>query len=551
MSTGGYPGGDAVSTDSVEGVARSAGTVAGATLASRILGLVRDVVLANLFAAGRTDAFFVAFMIPNLFRRLVAEGSLTVSLVPVFTGELQRSRPAAAHLFNATWTLGAGVGLGIVIAGVLLADPLVSLFAPGFALEPGKQELTAELLRLCFPYILLLMLVATAMGALNAMGHFLTPAIAPVLLNLCLIAGAVFGGAWLDQPILALGAAVVAAGILQVLLQVPPLVRRQIRLRPVFAPRDPALRRLLLLMAPAVLGASVYQLNVLVSRFLASFFGDGAVSYLYYAGRLIEFPLGVFVFAVGTASLPSLSRLVASGDRSALREAFTATLGLALALVIPSTVGLILLREPIFAVLFGWNLDVFGSAAIETCALALFMYALGLIPVAISRIAVGLCIAHQNTRTPARAAAVGLFTNVVASIALIGPLPAGSLPPPLIEAQHAVVIADLGFVGLALATSIASLANAVYVLVAVRRRYGRLLAVGLLDRVARVAAAAGVLAAALAGMDILWPVPGSASAQGAAVLSSHVAVGALCYVASLKLLRSPELASLLATLRRG
>jgi putative peptidoglycan lipid II flippase len=549
MSTGGYPEGDSVSTDSVESFARSAGTVAGATLASRILGLARDVVLANLFTAGRTDAFFVAFMIPNLFRRLVAEGSLTVSLVPVFTGELRRSRPAAAHLFNATWTLGAGAGLAIVIGGMLLADPLVRIFAPGFALDPGKQELTAQLLRLCFPYILLLMLVATAMGALNAMGHFFAPAIAPVLLNLSLITGAVLGAVWLDPPILALGVAVVVAGILQVLLQLPPLVRREIRPRPVFAPRDPALRRLLLLMAPAVLGASIYQLNVLVSGFLASFFGDGAVSYLYYAGRLIEFPLGVFVFAVGTASLPSLSRLVAGGDRNALREAFSGALGLALVLVVPSSVGLILLSEPIFAVLFGWNPAVFGPAAVEICAQALVLYALGLIPVGVSRIAVGLCVAHHNTRTPARAAVVGLLTNVVASLALIGPLPSGSLPGPLIEAQRALVVADLGFVGLALATSIASLANAVYMLAAARRRYGRL-ASGLGGRIAPLTAGAASLAGALVALDLVWPVPRSASVSGAAALFAHVALGAGVYLACLKLLRSPDLASLLATLRR-
>jgi putative peptidoglycan lipid II flippase len=549
MSSGGYPAGDSVSTDSVESFARSAGTVAGATLVSRVLGLARDVVLANLFAAGRTDAFFVAFMIPNLFRRLVAEGSLTVSLVPVFTGELRRSRPAAAHLFNATWTLGAGLGLAIVIGGILLADPLVRIFAPGFALDPGKQELTAQLLRLCFPYILLLILVATAMGALNAMGHFFAPAIAPVLLNLSLIAGAVLGAAWLDPPILALGVAVVVAGILQVLLQLPPLVQREIRPRPVIALRDPALRRLLLLMAPAVLGASIYQLNVLVSRFLASFFGDGAVSYLYYAGRLIEFPLGVFVFAVGTASLPSLSRLVASEDRGGLREAFSGALGLALVLVVPSSVGLILLSEPIFAVLFGWNPDVFGPAAVEICARALVLYALGLVPVGIARIAVGLCIAHQNTRTPARAAVVGLVTNVVASLALIGPLPSGSLPGPLIEAQRALVVADLGFVGLALATSIASLANAVYMLAAARRHYGRL-ASGLGGRIPPLTAAAGALAAVLFAQDLVWPVPRSASVSGAAVLFAHVALGAGVYLACLKLLRSPDLASLLATLRR-
>jgi putative peptidoglycan lipid II flippase len=551
MNSGGYPGPDAVSTESLGGVARSARTVGAATLASRVLGLLRDVVLASLFAPGLTDAFFIAFMIPNLFRRLVAEGSLTVSLVPIFTGELRRSREAAARLFDATWTSGAVAGVVIVVLGIAFADPLVRVFAPGFELEPGKHELTVQLLQLCFPYILLLILVATAMGALNAMGHFLTPAIAPVLLNLCLIAGASVGPLLVDPPILALGGAVVIAGLLQVALQVPPLTRRGLRPRLRLAPNDPVLRRLGALMAPAVLGASVFQLNVLVSRFLASFYGDGAVSYLYYAGRLIEFPLGVFVFAIGTASLPSFARLIAASDRDGLREAFTGSLGLALALVVPSTVGLVVLAEPIFSSLFGWRPSVFGSEAVRFCALALRFYALGLIAIAVSRIAVGLCIAHEDTRTPARAAVVGLLTNVVASVALIGPLPAGSLPESLLAVQHALVLADLGFVGLAAATSVASLANAVYLLAVVRRRYGRLLAPGLATRSLLLALACGAMGIALVGLGYVWPVPPAASALAVATLLAHVALGAAVYLAVLWGVRSPELASLRALLARG
>ena len=547
---GRYPDGSPLSTEGPSGVARAAGIVGGATLASRVLGLVRDVTLANTFLVAATDTFFIAFMIPNLFRRLVGEGALTVSFVPIFTGWLRRSREEARRVFNATWTLGAGVGLLITVVGILLADPLVKLFAPGFALEPGKLELCVTLLRLCFPYILFLTLVAVAMGALNAVGHFLAPAAAPVLLNLCLIAGALAASAVFDPPILALGVAVLLAGVLQCALQVPVLRAHDLAPRPVFAPGHPAIRRLGVVMAPAVLGASVFQLNILVSRFLSSFEGDGAVSYLYYAGRLIEFPLGVFVVAIGTASLPTFSRLVKSEDHAGLRGAFSGALGMALALALPSTVGLVLLRESIFATLFAWNHDVFGDAAIAGCAGALLYYALGLVPITISRIYVNLCMSHENTRTPARAAVVSLGVNILASLALIGPLPQGPLPDAFVALQRAWGVADMGFAGLALATSIAALANAIYLAVASHRLYGGQLGSGQLGRWLRLAAAAVVLAGALWGLDQLAPVPRAASGKGLALLALHVAVGAGVYLAALLALRSPDATALLSLFRR-
>jgi putative peptidoglycan lipid II flippase len=545
-----YPEDGSLSTGGLSGVARSAGVVGGATLASRVLGLVRDVILANTFAAAATDTFFIAFMIPNLFRRLVGEGSLTVSFVPIFTGWLQRSREEARRVFNAAWTLGAGVGLLITIGGILLAGPLVHLFAPGFSLEPGKHELCVTLLRLCFPYILFLILVAVAMGALNAVGHFLAPAIAPVLLNLCLIAAALAASPFFATPILSLGVAVVLAGILQCAIQVPPLRARGLTPQPVIAPGHPAMRRLGVLMAPAVLGASVFQLNVLVSRLLSSFEGDGAVSYLYYAGRLIEFPLGVFVVAIGTASLPTFSRLAKTQDRPGLSQAFSGALGLALALALPSTLGLLLLREPIFATLFSWNREVFGEAAVVGCAEALFFYALGLVPITVSRIYVNLCFAHENTRTPARAAVVSLIVNVLASLALIGPLPWGPLPARFVALQHAWTVADMGFAGLALAASIASLANAIYLVVATHRLYGGLLGRGALGRWLRLGVAGVALAGAVWGLQQILPIPRRASSLGLALLALHVAVGAGVYLASLYGLRSPELAALRATFRR-
>ncbi len=533
-----------MSTEGVEGVARSAGVVGGATLASRVLGLARDVVLANTFLPGATDAFFVAFMIPNLFRRLVAEGSLTVSFVPVFTDWLRGSRDEARRVFEATWTLAALVGLVIVGLGMLFADPLVSLFAPGFALEPGKHELCVRLLRLCFPYILLLIVVAVAMGALNALGHFLMPALAPVLLNLSLIGGAVVGWALFEPPILALGGAVVVAGVLQVVLQVPPLRARGFRLKLRLAPGHPAVRRLVGLMGPAMLGASVFQLNMLVSRFLSSFLGDGAVSYLYYADRLLEFPLGVFVFALGTASLPAFSRLVKGGDHEGLRAAFSGTLGLALALSLPSTVGLILLREEIFRVLFGWNPEIFGDAAMRGCAYALLLYALGLVPITVSRICVGLCFAHENARSPARGAVVAFLVHLVAALALIGPLPEGQLPAALLDFQHGLVLADLGYAGLAAAASIAAVANALYLLAVVQRRYGPLLGREEAMGVLRLVVGCVALGVAVEVSRRTMPSATGATLQGAALLALHVGVGVTAYTGVLALLRSPELRAL-------
>ena len=286
-------------------------------------------------------------------------------------------------------------------------------------------------------------------------------------------------------------------------------------------------------MLPAVLGASVFQLNLLLSRFLASFLGDGAVSYLYYASRLVEFPLGVFVFALGAASLPSFSRLVSGRDPEGLRSTFGSTLGMNLALCIPSTVGLMFLCEPIFAVLFSWNPSVFGPEAVDASSRALWFYALGLVPIAVTRTYVNMCIAHQDTATPARGAVVSLVTNAAASLALIGPLPAGRLPEWLVSLQHAGVMADLGFVGLALASTLGALANAVYVMAIAGWRYGALLDARRLAGWWRLIAASGVLALALLALRAWAPVPLEASLAGLALLALHVVAAAGLYLAVL------------------
>jgi putative peptidoglycan lipid II flippase len=531
-------------------VARSAAVVGAATLASRVLGLVRDIVLANVFPARATDAFFIAFTIPNLARRLIGEGTLTVAFVPIFVGWLERSRAEARRAFSATFGVGVVVGLAVTVVGIGLAEPLVRVFAPGFAVEPDKFDLSVRLLRLCFPYIFFLTLVAIAMGALNALGHFFAPAIAPVLLNVALIAGAFAGLAWFATPIEALGWAVIAAGVLQLLLQFPWLRRFGVMPTLGFQPGHPAVRRLATVMAPAVIGASVYQFNLLVVRLLSSFEGDGAVSYLYYADRLLEFPLGVFVFALGTASLPSFSRLVKREDRAGLRRAFVDTLAVATALALASTAGLVLLREPLFSGLFAWQARLFDAEAIAGCARALLFYALGLPAITVARICAQLCLAHENTGAPARAAVVSLCVNVASALALAGPLPLEGLPDALVRAQHAVAFFDMGYAGLALATSIAAYANAAYLFGACTRRYGPLFEAPDALRFAKLGAATVAESGALWLALLAIPVPEPGRFLGLAALLVYVGGGALAFGGALAALRSPEFPVLARLVRR-
>jgi len=538
-----------VSTDAVQRLSRSAGVVSVATMASRVLGLLRDSLIAYAFPVAASDAFFVAFTIPNLFRRLVGEGSLTLAFVPIFSGALQRSEDEARRVFHATWTLALLAGLAICLVGMLFADPLVVAFAPGYSADPVKRALTGELLRLCFPYIVSLTLVAVAMGALNVMNHFFRPAIAPVFLNLCQIF-AVFAGLWFfETPIVALAWGVVIAGVLQVLAQLGPLRERGFAPKILWAPRDPAIQRLLVMLLPSVVGASAYQLNTITTRAIASFFGDGPVSYMYYATRLLELPLGVFVFGLATSSLPMFARQVAGQDRAGLDRSFASTIGLVLALTLPCTAGLVLLRDPIVSVLFGWNPQTFGAEAVRGCGLALLYYAVGLVPIGLARIWVNLCIAHHDTRTGAQAAVVSLAVNVAAALTCVGPLPAGVLPDWVLEWQHRLVIADFGYLGVALATSLAAGANAAYVIALSRIRHGAHVHTHDFVSYARLLAATGLMCAVLlAGARL---VPSQASVPAALRLTVLISAASGIYLGGLWLFGAPEFSLVRGVLRRA
>jgi len=547
---GKYPGAAAVSTEAAVGVSRSAGVVAGATMASRVLGLLRDSAIAYALPVAASDAFFVAFTIPNLLRRLVGEGALTVAFVPVFSQALARSHDEARTVLRATWTLAFLVTSVICVLGMIWADPLVIAFAPGYLSDPAKLELTTTLLRLCFPYVVSLSLVAVAMGALNALGHFFRPAIAPVWLNVCQIAAVGIGVAFFTTPVLALGFGVIVAGVLQVWLQLRPLRERGFAPKLLWAPGNPSIRRLGWILLPSLLGASAYQLNTITTRAIASFFGDGPVSYLYYATRLLELPLGVFIFALSMASLPSLARSVAAGDRPALHRSFAEILGLSLALALPCTAGLILLREPIVALLFGWNPEHFGAEAVRLSGLALLYYTLGLVPISLARIYVNLCVAHENTRTGAHAAVLSLIVNVLGALVLVGPLPYGTLWNGLVDAQRACVVADFGFLGLALATSLAAAANAAWVMVASRIRYGATLPARAWLSHLRLVGATAVLCSAVASGLWLLPQPQPASLEAAAQLAGLIGIGVLAYLGGLWALGAKEFALVQRLVRR-
>lgn len=432
-------------------IAKNAAVVGGATLLSRILGFLRDLIIAFALGAGPlADAFFVAFRLPNLLRRLFGEGSLTMAFVPVFTRLREEDGEPEAHAFARSVLFWLVCILGTLCLGAgVLARPIVLLVAPGFADDPQLMAVTADLVRICFPYILFISGVALCMGILNASGRFLAPALAPCALNIALIAAALTGVAmgWSVPHCLAWG--VIAAGFLQWLMQQPSLRGAGFSWRGPWSLRHPGVGRTAKLMLPTVFGAAVYQINIIIGTVLASFLATGSISYLYYADRLVQFPLGVFGVAVSTAALPSLSALAARGEMDDFKDTLNAGLRLTLFISLPAAAGLIGLAEPIVGLLFGRG--AFGGAAVAATAWALIGYGVGLPAFAVVRPLVSAYYALGDTRTPVKAAVISLLVYVAAGIGLMQVI------------DH---------VGLALATTIASWVNAAMLLIGLRRRFG-------------------------------------------------------------------------------
>lgn len=430
------------------GLLRSTGIVSAFTMLSRVLGLVRDVVIANLFGAGGgVDAFFVAFKIPNFFRRLFAEGAFSQAFVPVLSEYRERRDHAAVQLLvsHTAGSLG-GILLLLSIICIVFAPAVTLLFAPGFYHAADKFDLASDMLRLTFPYLLLISMTAFLGSILNSYGRFGVPAVTPVFLNIVLICFSLLVAPLMDPPIMALAWGVLAAGVIQLVFQLPYIKQLQLLQRPRWGWSDPGVRRILKLMVPALFGVSVAQINLLLDTVLASFLADGSVSWLYYSDRLMELPLGVFGVAVGTVILPSLSR----SHVSATRERFSGTLDWALKLVLliglPATLALLVLAGPLLATLFQYG--AFAGEDVLRAEQSLQAYSLGLLAFMLIKVLAPGFFARQDTKTPVKIGIKAMVVNMVMNLILIWPL---------------------AHVGLALATTLSAATNAALLYFGLRR----------------------------------------------------------------------------------
>jgi len=458
-------------------LARDAGLTGIATLTSRVLGLARDQVLAGYFGAGNDmDAFVVAFRVPNLVRDLFAEGAMSAAFVPTFTRELTLEGKEHA------WRLGNNVLNGLlivtgalVVLGIVFAGPLVAAYAGDFARVPGKLELTIELARIVLPFLTLVAIAAAAMGMLNSLHHYFVPALSPAMFNVATIVGVVALTPLMPRlgqpPIMAVAIAALAGGFGQAAIQWPPLRREGFRYRFTFAPRDPALHRILVLMGPGTIGLAATQVNLFVNTVLATSQGTGAASWLTYAFRLMYLPIGLFGVSIGTAVLPAVSRHATAGDTASMRRTVSRGLALMLALNVPATLGLVVLAQPIVQLLF--ERGRFLPADTAATAAALRLYAVGLAGYSAVRIASPTFYAIGESRVPAIVSGVAIVVNVSASVLLVR---------------------AIGFAGLALGTSLAAIANAALLLWLLRRRLGGLDERRLLSTLAKVVASAIAMA---------------------------------------------------------
>ncbi len=402
---------------------RALATVSGMTLLSRILGFVRDFVIARAFGAGlATDAFFVAFKLPNLLRRMFAEGAFSQAFVPIL-GEYKNKRSIedTRTLVDHVASLLSMLLFAVTAIGIAAAPLLVWISAPGFSADAGKFELTVTLTRIAFPYIFFMSLVALAGGLLNSWSRFALPAFTPVLLNLSFIAMALFAAPYFDPPVLALAWAVFIGGLLQMAIQIPALKKISMLPRPTLNWRaawaDPGVRRIATLMGPALIGVSVSQVSLLINTAFASFLKTGSVSWLYYADRLMEFPSGMLGAALGTILLPSLSRYHASENHVEYSKLLDWGLRLTLLLAAPAAVGLAILAVPLIATLFFHG--AFSADDVFRIRDALVAYTVGLTGLILVKVLAPGFYARQNIKTPVRVALISLTATQVMNLVFV------------------------------------------------------------------------------------------------------------------------------------
>lgn len=431
----------------------AAALMSGLTMISRVLGYVRDALIAFVLGASHfADSFFVAFRVANFLRRLVGEGATAQSIVPVLTRAKLDDKKDMLSLVSLIFTFFAIALLVLTGLAMFFTPELVSLMAPGFEELSDKHDITVSITRLMFPYMFFIGLMAIAMGVLNTYKHFTMPALSPILLNISMISFAVYilvSGKTEVGALYSLAWAVLVGGLLQFLIQLKPLKDLGLLPRPSFKFNDDRLKEILILMGPAVMAVGVYQLNIFVTMRFASYLPEGSVSYLYYASRLIELPLGVFAVALAGAMLPNLSRSAGLNDTAALKSDFSVSLKMLCFVMVPSMVGLMALSYPIVEVLF--QRGRFESTDTLMTTKVLLFYAIGIVPVALSRVYVSLFYALKDARTPLYGAILSFAANLLFC---------------------KLFYESMGVTGLAFAATLAALINYYFLFFSFKLRYG-------------------------------------------------------------------------------
>jgi putative peptidoglycan lipid II flippase len=477
------------------------------TFVSRLLGLVREIVIASVFGvSASTDAFWVAFRIPNFMRRLFAEGSFSTAFVPVFT-EVKETRPHAdlkELVARVAGTLGC-VLVVVTIAGVGWGLLAAHFWPDGWVEDPAKFHLANGLLAITFPFLLFVSLTALAGGVLNSFHRFALPAITPVILNLCMIAGAWWWSRWFDVPIEALAWSILVAGVLQLVVQFPALRRLDLLAMPRWGWRHPEVQRILRLMVPTLFGSSIAQINLLLDTFIAYYLIDGSQTWLAQSDRLLEFPLGVFGVALGTVILPSLSRHHVGTDRAGFSRALDWGLRTTLLISVPAMLGLVLLAKPMLATLFLHGR--FTPHDVDMGALSLSALSLGLPAFALVKVLAPAFYSRQDTKTPTRAGVAALIANMALNFLFVGTLfMMWRDPSRSNEGIFAQIAAIPGLhMGVALASSVASYLNLWLLWRGVQRDgiYNR--EPGWAAHIARLTVACVVLVAVLGAGIWMWP----------------------------------------------
>jgi putative peptidoglycan lipid II flippase len=515
-------------------VAKAAGVVGSATLASRIMGYIRDMVMSWAFGTGlAADAFYVAYRIPNLLRELLAEGSMSAAFIPVFTETLTKeSRESARHLANAVFARLFVILVVLTGLGIIFAPYVVKVVAWGWAYraEHDKYLLGVTLTRIMFPYLLFIGLAALAMGMLNSLRSFLAPALSPVMLNVMTITAVVLSLKFLSRPILGVAVGVVLGGLFQFLIQVPGLKKQGMLMRPQLVPTHPGVKKVGLLALPVFVSSSVNQFNIFIGTIFASFLATGSITYLFYGMRFIHFPLGIFGIAIATAVLPTMSAQAARRETEAFRETLSLGLRLVFFIMFPAMAGLITLRMPIVNLLLEHG--QFDRISTAGTAAALLYYAVGLWAFAGVRIVAQAFYALQDTKTPVKIAILALITNILFSTVFI-------LWTPLAHG------------GLALATSLASMLNIGLLTIQLRKKIGRIDARRILTSILKIVPAS--VAMGVIGWRVsrnpVWDLSGN-TLYKIGLLGGGMVVSVLFYIVTMWILRSEELKFIWGMVRR-